>query len=147
MAVGDKRIGRGLDNARLALVEQTDGTLALQVQIPSTIIVTPPTTSSRVNSTGLEASRALKLTPGKLIHLWVSNTGTAQAIQLFDSTTVPPDGTVPVWVAHIPANGDLALTAELTGLDFAVGIAVCNSSTISTKTIGAANCFFTAMIL
>lgn len=106
------------------------------------------------HSIALEASRVIKTGPGILYGLTVYNSSaSAQYIQLFDSTTVPADGAVPD-VVMVVGVGATAATATgflivdwVPGRAFHTGIAICNSSTHVTKTIGSANCFWDAQFL
>ena len=68
-----------------------------------------------------------------------NNKATDQYIQVFDSATLPADGTVPLHILLAPANFQFSLSFA-SGRLFSNGIAVCNSSTAVTKTIGAADC-------
>lgn len=95
----------------------------------------------------LEASRVVKSGPGKLYGLTVTNTNmAAQFVQVFDASTVPADGAVPLFAKSVPA-GDAVGIQWLPGRTFLVGIVVCNSSTQGDKTIGAADCLFDAQFI
>ncbi len=99
-------------------------------------------TSYDVISTALEASHIIQASPGYLSALNVYNdAATGQYIQLFDSATLPADGTVPVKIMYLAtkATGSMPLGD---GMAFTKGIVVCNSSTGGSKTIGSANCWF-----
>ena len=77
-----------------------------------------------------------------LQELIVTNTNaSAQFIQIFDSATVPADTTVPDRMFKVAA-GTTVSYAPLGGVNMTNGIAVSNSSTAATKTIGAADCWF-----
>jgi len=94
---------------------------------------------------GLVASRVISTTPIKLLSLIVLNTGGAQYIQLFETTTVPADSAVPVIPAvYVGANSTVQFDFGVFGIDFDA-LCVCNSSTAETKTIGSANCAITAI--
>jgi len=94
------------------------------------------------SSPALQASRVVKTGPGILYGITVTNTlaGT-QYVQIFDASTLPADGAVPLLSKQLPAS-DAVGFSWLPGRTFLVGIIVCNSSTIGSKTIGLANCLF-----
>lgn len=95
-------------------------------------------------SAALEASHVIKVSPGYLNYLTVYNdSASGQYIMLFDSTTLPANGAIPIFRFYLAskATGSLPLGD---GLAFSQGIVVCNSSTGSTKTIGSADCDFMA---
>lgn len=100
--------------------------------------------TSTYNSSAAEASKVVKATPGKLFLVACSN-GTASTVylQVFNSTTVPADATVPVLVVPCPANGvgEIDLS-EYDGHAFSTGIAICGSTTQNTKTLGGASFLF-----
>lgn len=104
--------------------------------------------TSRVSSTALEVGHVIKNGAGRLYSLMITSTRTsAQFIQIHNTTSVPADTAVPVYSFYIPAASSISLSAEDIGDYFDTGISVCNSSTIATKTVGAADCFFTARYL
>lgn len=101
----------------------------------------------RVSSTALEASHILKASAGTLISIiGYSAKASAQFIQIHDSATLPADAAVPVVTFTVPATGNFSLDVPITGMPFTTGIVVCNSSTSSTKTIGSADIFVTAVL-
>jgi len=103
---------------------------------------------SNSDSTALEASRVIKSSAGKLYKLRIVNTlGSAQYVHLFNSTTVPADATVPIVVGYVAAGAVLEMDFTQYGRLFSTGIAVSNSSTPAAKTIGAADCLFSAQYL
>lgn len=100
------------------------------------------------DSTVFEASRIIKGGPGGLSHLTITNSSASlQYILIFNSANLPADGAfanlayppIPVsaqTIIDIPFTPALALTA---------GLVICNSTTLTTKTIGAADCWFHAI--
>lgn len=103
--------------------------------------------ATTVNSVAYEASKLLKDKPGALLLLvGYSSKASAQFIQLHDSATVPADTAVPVMTFSVPATQNFSLDLPLHGLAFEFGIVVCNSSTGPTKTVGSADCYFTAQV-
>lgn len=100
-----------------------------------------------ISSTAYETSHVLKTTPGTILSLFVySSRASAQWIQLHDAASLPADATVPILTALVGATQNLALDLPKEGLSFKTGIVVCNSSTGPAKTIGSADCFFTAQV-
>lgn len=93
-------------------------------------------------SARLAASGVVKTGPGYLFGFTVTNTkATAQFVQIFDSNTLPADGTVPLLAKSLAAS-DAVGFAWLPARTFLVGLVICNSSTQGTKTIGSADCIF-----
>lgn len=133
----------------IGAVELKDATTSNRAVINSAgeIAVTQATGATLVNSSALEASHVLKASAGTLVSLVGYNAKTSsQFIQIFNSTTVPADTSVPVCVFVVPASSNFSLDVPLTGLPLGTGIAVSNSSTSATKTIGSADCFFTSVV-
>lgn len=103
---------------------------------------------SSLASTALETSHVIKASAGRLYQLTGVNTkASAQYIQVFNSTTVPADTTVPVLLAYVPAGSNFSFDFGSIGRYFSTGISVSNSSTAATKTIGSADCWFNAEYL
>lgn len=89
------------------------------------------------------ASQVVKASPGNVYGLSGYNSkASAQFIQLFDSATVPADTAVPVTVITVPATSNFSIDFGVYGRKFTTGIAISNSSTGPTKTIGSADCWF-----
>jgi len=71
-----------------------------------------------------------------------SNAG-SQFILMFDATTLPADGAVPLMAFPITASGNLGLYYGGMGRLFQRGLVLCSSSTSTTKTVnGTADCLF-----
>lgn len=90
----------------------------------------------------LENSRVVKTGPGYLFGFTVTNTlASAQYVQIFDATTLPADGAVPILAKSLTASDATGFLWYLPRT-FLVGLVICNSTTQGTKTLGSANCLF-----
>ena len=107
-------------------------------------IYDPQLSTSRSASAAYEASRVGKSAHGVLFGLSGYNSNAAaQFIQVHDASSVPANGVPPVVVITVPASSNFSIDFGIFGLPCFVGIVVCNSTTGPTKTIGAADCYFT----
>lgn len=123
-------------------INGADGTTAASASNP-TPVASPPTSVASVAVTGAqstvaEGSRILKASAGNLYGLEICTGGSAGYLMLFDSTTVPADGTVtPKRVYAVAANASFARQFERP-LRCASGIVLVFSTTGPfTKTISA----------
>lgn len=110
-----------------------------------TLIPGASAAAAPLNSTSvaLETNRVIKATAGTLYGLsGINNAAFGQYIQLHDAAALPADGAVPSVVVFVPAASNFSLDYEDLGRRFSIGIVACNSTTLATKTIGAANCWF-----
>ena len=99
------------------------------------------------SSARLQASAVVKTGPGLLYGITVTSTlASAQYLLVFDASTLPADGAIPLLAKSVPAN-DAVGFSWLPARTFQVGCIVCNSTTNTSKTIGAANCFFDVQFL
>ena len=93
-------------------------------------------------SRALEAARVIKTGTAILYGITVTNTkASTQYVQVFDASSVPGDGAVPLLAKSVPASDAIGIQ-WLPGRTFLTGIVVCNSSTQGTKTLGSADCLF-----
>lgn len=102
-------------------------------------VTSTPNIGHQAGSTALEASRQLTTGPGALVSLVGYNSGPDQFIQVHDVAAAPADGAVPIFMFRVGAGQHFALD---TPIKCVVGIFACNSSTVATKTAGAADCWF-----
>lgn len=97
------------------------------------------------SSPALEALKVIKNTAGNLFKLIFTNTnGATRYFQLFDSASIPIDGTVPMVTIPVAAGAKYEFEVGKYPIHFASGITVCNSTTLATKTVGAADSLFFA---
>ena len=83
-----------------------------------------------------------------LLSFTVLNTNAAaQFIQLHDARTLPANGAVPASAFTVPGSSNLVISYVMPGRKFFSGIVIANSSTSSTLTVGAADCYFDAQFL
>lgn len=73
-----------------------------------------------------------------------SSLASAQWILMFDASTLPADTSVPIIALPVAASSQVSAYYGPMGRVFHRGLVLCNSTTDTTKTIGAANCFFDA---
>lgn len=71
-----------------------------------------------------------------------SSLASAQWVLVFDASSLPADTAVPRMAFPVGATSNLGLYFGPMGRIFRQGLVLCNSTTDTTKTIGAANCFF-----
>jgi len=91
------------------------------------------------------ALRNAIVVPGRLVvyGFTVYNTqASAQYLNVFDGSTLPGNGAVPLFSWPLAANNGVGFGWQPNGRQFQGGLVICNSSTDATKTIGAADCFF-----
>jgi hypothetical protein len=113
------------------------------VVISSGTVTSNTATMTLSSSTAYETNRVVKASAGTLFNLSGYNSGPAQFIQLHNTTSLPADGQAPILLLAIPAQTTFSFDWTK-GIPCSTGITICNSTTGPTKTIGSANCFFTA---
>ena len=95
------------------------------------------------DSTALVASVVVKASAGTIFSVVGYNDKTsAQFIQLHDSSSLPADTAVPKIPFRVPAKSNFYLDFGEIGRQCENGIVLCNSSTVATKTLGSADCWF-----
>ena len=97
---------------------------------------------AKSNSSAAEASRIACTSAARLYTVVVfNNSASDQYLQVFDASSVPANGTVPVLTTKVLA-GQTGSFEFGDGIPMSTGITVCNSSTATTKTLGSADCLF-----
>ncbi len=95
-------------------------------------------------SAAYEASSVSKASPGVLYNISGYNSGPAQFLLVFNSTTVPANGAVTPYVIYrLAATSVFSFTTGKFGMYFGTGISWSNSTDADpfTKALGATDCF------
>jgi hypothetical protein len=103
--------------------------------------------ASYVSSSALESGKVVSASAAVFLGCMGYNSkASAQFIQVHDSAAAPADTAIPKIVITVPASSNFSIEiAGIKGVSFTNGIYLCNSSTVATKTIGLADCFFTGV--
>lgn len=135
---------KGIAYGKKASIQTTLTSAAYNVEIPSTAI-NFELPAATIRSSAYEASHVISAAAATLKELRGFNSGAAQWIQIHDASSLPANTAVPEEIIYVGSNQNFSFTPPA-GLSFTTGIVVCNSSTGPTKTIGAADCWFSADI-
>lgn len=106
---------------------------------PVSLVGASPVSAS--DSSAYETNRVAKASAGTLFSFTGFNSGPTQWIQVHDAAALPANSAVPEIILYVIANSNFAWDNKY-GKAFATGIVLCNSTTGTTKTIGATNCWF-----
>lgn len=133
------------DAAVVAIDKDSGGQLSHIRTLTTTDNVTnTPVASSLSSSAAYETNRVAKASAGRLFVVNGYNSlGSAQFIQVHNTASLPGDGVAPIAVITVAASSNFSMDFGPLGIPCSTGITICNSTTGPTKTIGAANCYFT----
>jgi hypothetical protein len=120
-------------------------TLVISLSLGALLLIgagVEPLQSSYYQTTAVAASGVATTVDSHFLGIHgYNNNASAQFIQLYDSATVPADTTIPKIVFNAPGNSNFFFDVNTRGIRFQNGISWSNSSTLATKTIGAADIF------
>lgn len=92
------------------------------------------------DSAALEASSVVKASPGNAyVAFGFNNNVATRYFHVYNSTTVPADGTAPIICFPVPGSSSFSIDLRAYGKYFSTGMAWANSTTAATKTVGAAD--------
>lgn len=112
------------------------------LQIPVGVVQKLPLWNAKnAHSIALAASIVIP-TGVRLFGFSVMNTGAAQYLQIHDYNALPSNGNIPEQPYYMAAASNFSVDFGPNGRMFQNGIVICNSSTIITLTINAADCWF-----
>lgn len=149
VGTGVQRVAIASDNTAFS-VNATLGTETTKVI--GNVGVVPSAVSTNAMSSGASTALAtnlvVKASAGRLYQLYITNTKTTvQFIQVHNTTSLPADTAVPIYTSYLQPLSTTCVDFGDLGRYFSTGITVCNSSTVATKTIGSADCWFNAEYL
>jgi len=94
-------------------------------------------------SAALETSAVIKASAGTLYGAYMTNTNAAvRYFQVFNSATVPADAATPALTFPVQPAATFSFDTGKFSNYFSAGISVCISTTLATKTLGAAEALF-----
>ena len=95
------------------------------------------------SSVAYESGSAVKSSAGIMVSINGYNSGPAQFIQLYDTGSLPADGTAPLVTFAVATVSNFSYdVGGLYGIDCSTGISVCNSLSGSMKSAGADDCWY-----
>jgi hypothetical protein len=113
--------------------------LAVAPQASSSAATTPTNSTS----TAEEASRVVKASAGTLYGFsFYNNNAATRYVQFFNTASLPADAVIPTLTIPVATQQSVHVDFGIYGRRFDTGIVVCNSSTDTAKTIGAADSLF-----
>jgi len=119
-------------------------TMGTQLDVTNDSVSTQPVEPSNINTSAAATSLVIKASAGTLYEVRGHNdAATSQYIQVHDAASLPADTAVPEDSFLVPADSNFSITFPQ-GKSCGTGIVVSNSSTLATKTIGSADCWFSA---
>lgn len=128
------------ENDSYALQLSTYGSAQKNLALPITDLSQTPLA---YDSTVIEQGHVIKTTGG-VLHILFGYNGrtTSQFIHVYNATTLPVDGAIPVISFLVTGTSNFSYDFGKYSKAFPLGIVVGNSSTQATKTAGSADCWF-----
>ena len=100
---------------------------------------------SEAATTALATNLVVKASAGTLYNIrGINNNAATRYIQIYNTTTLPADGAVPAEVFQVAATSPFSFNFSDYGRRFGTGIVIGISTTLATKTIGAADMWVNA---
>ena len=133
-----------MDSRAAGLVSTSEQEYLADIQSGGVWYPPPYRIPFNASSSGLAASILASAGVARLYGFTVySSRISAQYILVFDLQAVPANGALPAMPAlKIAADANLSVYFGSVGRSFDRGIALCNSSTASSLTLGSADCWF-----
>jgi len=130
------------DTKSQSVVQAINGAFALKTPDVTGYYGAPKTYASQAAEASV-APAVLQVGPGVLYSLDGYNAKvSAQFILIFDTATAPANGDIPIFALTAATIANFSRDFGTYGLRFQKGLAVSNSSTVATRTVGSADCQF-----
>lgn len=136
MALTAGTVGRDDEASGQDFAVFNDGVARHQSMVPADADGNPIAYGTNYSSAAAEDSEAIKASAGVVgeIHTFLEGlSGTAVCAMLFNATSLPANGTAPVW--RIPLIGGVGTYYWPTGFQFSTGLTVAFSSTFDDLTV------------
>lgn len=141
-------VGAGASNSatqRVILSSDTPTLTTNAVQSGSWSVSVSPSSNTGISNATSGAyadSIVAKAASGVLYSVGGFNSGPAKFIHVYDSPSIPTNGTAPVYIFYVGATSNFNFNFGQFGRRFNSGISLGTSSTGPTKTLGPSDCWF-----
>lgn len=127
-------------------VMEIDGDSLIKIDPESNEVTSNGASKDNYSTTTLSSSGVIKNSPGTIYGIiGINNNANQQYLQIFESASVPADGTVPTLVFILEPLDNFSIDFGVYGFDLDAGISWSNSITLETKTIGLEDCWLNAI--